>query len=147
MKRFQKLANLTEYLNTFIVPGTGERAVVTTAQADATSKLAQLSGCQVLAARPECHQRGDSDGYSSEISTAFFIIGKRLEPANTPERENRQFADLLKIAGDIVDKITGDISSGSCNLLSGLSLSNVDIVPESSIFGGWTGYSVELMFE
>ena len=147
MRRFQKLEKISEYINSFTVPGTGLKVVVTIAQADATSKLTRLSDRQVLAARPECHQRGDGDGYSSEISTAFFVIEKRLEPANTPEREDRQFSELLTIAGDIVDKICNDISSGSCNLLSGMSLSNVDIVPESSLFGGWTGYSVELTFE
>ena len=34
-----------------------------------------------------------------------------------------------------------------CTLVSGLSLSSVQITPEASIFGGWSGWSIELSFE
>lgn len=85
MKRFQRLISLTEYISTFSVPGRGIRPLVTTAQADATSKLAHLSGIQVLAARPECRQSGNTDSYDTVISTAFFVIDKSLAQASTPD--------------------------------------------------------------
>ncbi len=147
MKRFQRLISLTEYIEGFTLPELGIRPVVTTAQADATSKLQHLSGVQVLAARPECRQQGDTDSYSSVISTAFFVVAKGLGSANTPERERKQFSELLDIASRIVGRIADDSTSGACGLLSGLSLAAVEIVPEASIFGGWLGYSVELSFE
>lgn len=147
MKRFQRLISLTEYIEGFSLPELGIRPIVTTAQADATSKLQHLSGVQVLAARPECRQQGDSDSYSSVISTAFFVVSKGLGPAATPERERRQFSELLDIASRIVERVSGDSTSGACGLLSGMSLAAVEIVPEASIFGGWLGYSVELSFE
>ena len=147
MKRFQKLIKLTEYIGGFSLPARGITPLMTTAQSDATSKLAHLSGIQVLAARPECRQQGDSDSYSSVISTAFFVVSKALGAANTPERESRQYGELLDIAAEIVERITEDATSGNCGLLSGLSLSAVEIVPEASIFGGWLGYSLELTFD
>ncbi len=147
MKRFQRLISLTEYIEGFTLPELGIRPIVTTAQADATSKLQHFSGVQVLAARPECRQQGDTDSYSSVISTAFFVVAKGLGAANTPERERKQFRELLDIASQIVERVAGDSTSGSCGLLSGMSLASVEIVPEASIFGGWLGYSVELSFD
>lgn len=145
MKRFQRLISLTEYIEGFSLPGISP--IVTTAQADATSKLQHLSGVQVLAARPECRQQGDSDSYSSVLSTAFFVVAKGLGSANTPERERKQYGELLDIASQIVERVAADSTAGTCGLLSGMSLASVEIVPEASIFGGWLGYSVELTFE
>ena len=145
MKRFQRLISLTEYIEGFSLPGISP--IVTTAQSDATSKLQHLSGVQVLAARPECRQQGDSDSYSSVLSTAFFVVAKWLGPAGTPERERKQYGELLDIASQIVERVAADSTSGNCGLLSGMSLAAVEIVPEASIFGGWLGYSVEVTFE
>ena len=145
MKRFQRLISLTEYIEGFSLPGISP--IVTTAQSDATSKLQHLSGIQVLAARPECRQQGDSDSYSSVLSTAFFVVAKGLGSANTSERERKQYGELLDIASQIVERVAADSTSGTCGLLSGMSLAAVEIVPEASIFGGWLGYSVELSFE
>lgn len=145
MKRFQRLISLTEYIEGFSLPGISP--IVTTAQSDATSKLQHLSGVQVLAARPECRQQGDSDSYSSVLSTAFFVVAKGLGSANTSERERKQYGELLDIASQIVERVAADSTSPTCGLLSGMSLASVEIVPEASIFGGWLGYSVELTFE
>lgn len=145
MKRFQRLISLTEYIEGFSLPGISP--IVTTAQSDATSKLQHLSGIQVLAARPECRQQGDSDSYSSVLSTAFFVVAKGLGSANTSERERKQYGELLDIASQIVERVAADSTSPTCGLLSGMSLASVEIVPEASIFGGWLGYSVELTFE
>ena len=142
MKRFQRLISLTKYIEGFSLPGISP--IVTTAQSDATSKLQHLSGVQVLAARPECRQQGDSDSYSSVLSTAFFVVAKGLGP---PERERKQYDELLDIASQIVERVAADSTSPTCGLLSGMSLAAVEIVPEASIFGGWLGYSVELSFE
>ena len=54
---------------------------------------------------------------------------------------------LLLIADAILGKISDDTSRNDCNLVSGLSLSSVQITPEASLFGGWSGWSVELSFE
>lgn len=66
---------------------------------------------------------------------------------STPERERKQYGELLDIASQIVERVAADSTSGTCGLLSGMSLASVEIVPEASIFGGWLGYSVELTFE
>lgn len=147
MKRFQKLIDLSAYIEGFPLSEPAVRPVVTTAQADATSKLQHLSGVQVVAARPEARQQGGSDTFTTVLSTAFFVLDKGLGAAATPERERAQYAALLEIASRIVERVCEDATSGECGLLSGLSVASVEIVPEASVFGGWLGYSVEINFE
>lgn len=147
MKRFQRLARLSEYINNFKTPESGLKALVSTAASDATSMMTHSSDFQVVVARPEERQDGGIDNFTSSISTAFFIVCPKLGAVSTPEREAAQYSRALEIADEIVGKISDDISAGNCNLLSGLSISSVDIVPEASIFGGWMGYSVEISFD
>lgn len=147
MKRLQRLIRLSEYINNFKTPVSGLPALVSTAAADATSKLAHSSGFQLVAARPEERQSGGTDAFSSSISTAFFIVCPRLGAASTADKEDMLYLKALGIAEEIVGKIAEDAGSGNCDLLSGLSLSAVDIVPEASIFGGWMGYSIEITFD
>ena len=47
----------------------------------------------------------------------------------------------------ILAYITEEASSYNCQLVTGLSLASADVVPEASVFGGWSGYSIELSFE
>lgn len=122
------------------------KSVMTTAQADATSKLSRLSGPQIVVARSECKQSGDTDGYTSILSTVIFVLDKGLGTSRTEERENEQYVELAGIADAVLARIADDATSGNCGLLSGLQLASVDITPESSLFGGWCGYSIELSF-
>lgn len=147
MKRFKRLKNLAEYLDAFSISDPDLHALMTTAQADATSKLSRLSGVQLLAARPEERQTGDTDTFTATLSTAFFVVEKGLGALATPEKERDQFRRLLEVAGRVMEKVSDDATSGTCGLLSGLSIASVEIVPEASIFGGWLGYSIEINFE
>lgn len=70
---------------------------------------------------------------------AIFVLEKGLGLDKTMDLENVQYRKLLLIADDT--------SGNDCNLVSGLSLSSVQITPEASLFGGWSGWSVELSFE
>ena len=47
----------------------------------------------------------------------------------------------------ILAYIAEETSSQNCRLVTGLALASVDVVPEASVFGGWSGYSIELSFE
>lgn len=153
MNRLQKLHKLTEYLASFKMTVFEDckevylRPMMTTAQADATSKLAHESGVQVLIARPEGDQQGNSDYHIDSLATAIFVLEKSLGQEKTPEREDQQYSRLLQIADAILNKIADDTSGDDCNLVSGLALTSVSVVPEASIFGGWSGYSIELSFE
>lgn len=147
MKRFQRLIRLNKYISHFETPESRLKALVSTASSDATSMLAHLSGFQIVAARPEERQDGGLDNFTSSTSTAFFIVCPKLGSASTPELETEHYSRALEIADEVIGKITDDASSGNCNLLSGLSISSVDIVPEASIFGGWMGYSIEIIFD
>ena len=153
MNRFQKLRKLTEYLSGFRMTVFDDcdtvyiKPLMTTAQADATSRLAHLSGVQVLFARPEENQTGNSDYHRDYIGTAVFVLEKGLGLDKTPDLEDAQYLRLLDIADAIVGKIAEDTSGDDCTLVSGLSMSSVNITPEASLFGGWSGWSVELSFE
>lgn len=151
MKRLLKLANLDKYLSGLTVPSSINpnepvKAVMTTAQADATSALSQRSGQQILAARSELKLSGDSDSYSYVISTAIFVLEKGQGVAATPDTVQRQYDRLLAVADDLLGRITDDATRGRCGLLTGLDLVSVDVTPEASVFGGWLGYSIDLSF-
>lgn len=153
MNRLQKLQRLTDYLAIFRMKVFDDceevyiKPMMTTAQADATSKLAHQSGVQVLFARPECDQQGNSDYHMDTVATAIFVLEKILGPGSAPDLENSQYSRLLLIADAILGKIADDTSGNNCDLVAGLSLSSVTVVPEASLFGGWSGYSLELTFE
>ncbi len=151
MSRLSRLQRLTDYLaglNIHFCGGCGRiNLICTTAQSDATSKLAHLSGVQVLVARPEAHQRGNSDTFREELGTVIFVLEKGLGLDRTEETENEQYLRLLEIADLILGVIAEETSSQNCRLVTGLSLASADVVPESSVFGGWSGYSIELSFE
>lgn len=153
MNRLQKLQRLTDYLASFSMTVFEDckevyvRPIMTTAQADATSKLAHQSGVQVLIARPGGDQQGNSDYHGDSMATAIFVLEKNLGLEKSVDRENAQYARLLQIADAILGKISDDTSGDDCTMVSGLSLSSVIIVPEASLFGGWSGYSLELSFE
>lgn len=145
MKRLERLHRANEYLRGFSLPGYEVVPVRVVSQADATSRLARLSGDQVLIARPELHQDGNSDRHRDSISLAFFVLAKDLGPASSPEAEDELFGRLEKIASDVLTKLADDTTS--CGLLAGLSLTSADVVPENTIFGGWTGYSIDVTLE
>lgn len=153
MNRLQKLLKLTEYLVEFKMTVFDDcdtvyiEPLMTTAQADATSKLAHRSGIQVLFARPEENQTGHSDYHRDYIGTAVFVLEKGLGLDKTADLENDQYRRLLLIADAILGKIADDTSGDDCNLVSGLSLYSIQITPEASLFGGWSGWSIELSFE
>ena len=77
----------------------------------------------------------------------IFVLEKGLGLDKTTDLENVQYRKLLLIADAILGKIADDTSGNDCNLVSGLSLSSVQITPEASLFGGWSGWSIELSFE
>lgn len=145
MKRLARLNNLYSYLENISINGI--KPVMTTDNTDATSSLASASGIQILFARPEMKQVGRADSFSSTIGTLAFVLAKGLGPANTKEKEDRQYAELRDIAAELLAGIERDTTSGACGLLSGLEIVAAEIIPVISVFGGWLGYSIELEFE
>lgn len=153
MSRLSKLQRLTKYLAGLKVGTCGCAgsprigSISTTVQSDATSQLAHLSGIQILIARPEVHQRGGTDSFREELGTVIFVLEKGLGPDKTKESENEMYSRLLEVADAVVATIADETSSQYCRLVTGLSIASVDVVPEASLFGGWSGYSIELSFE
>ena len=151
MSRLSRLQRLTEYLAGLKIHSCccceHIDPICTTAQSDATSKLAHLSGVQVVVARPEVHQRGDSDSFREELWRVSLVWGKGLGRDKSEESDSGQYSRRLEIADLILAYIAEETSSQNCRLVTGLSLASVDVVPESSVFGGWSGYSIELAFE
>lgn len=147
MKRIENLSRVTRYLISFRTDRYPDIVPVPAIEAsDATVKLARLSGDQVLVAYPELAQKGGSDSYSDTVSGAFFVLAKNTPAGQTSQSESDTFLRLADMVSAILDRLAAD-TSGSCDLLSGLALSSVTVTPESSLFGGWTGYSVEFILK
>lgn len=147
MRRLERLRRVNEYLSGFRIPDSGIVPLVAVSQADATGRLTGMSGDQLLIARPELHQGGDSDRCRDSISLAFFVLAKEYGPATTPESEDGMFRRLLDLADRVLSRVAEDSSSSVCGLLSGLSLTSADVVPEYSLFGGWSGWSIDVTLE
>lgn len=153
MKRLQKLARVTEYLTQFQVPGYPDiKPIMTVNQENAASQLQRTSGEQLLVAMPEGRCSGqDSDSFDNSVSFAIFSLSKVNGPARTPETAEIAYAKLLRILDLCLDKIVvdiqGDEKTDPCPMLAGLDLTTVDVIPEFSIFGGWSGYYMEVVLE
>lgn len=146
MKRLKKLIDLTRYLTEFrpddpeIVP----LRIVNHSQA--TSRLVNRSGTQVLIARPETGQNGNSDTYTCSYSTAIFVLEKNLDADRTDQREDEQYSRLLDLASELLTKIENDTGNFDNPYLRDMTIASIEVVPETSIFGGWCGYSIEISF-
>lgn len=147
MNKWRKLIRLNKYLSSFRIDFEGNKIapILTTAQADATAKLAYQSGTQILIARPESTMSGEIGLLSEEVSTAFFILEKAMTSERTDELETEQYDRLLELSLSIIERIVSD-TEGGCDLLPGMVIKSANLTPESSLFGGWTGYSIEIRF-
>lgn len=146
MKKLTSLENLYSYLESLKLDN-GVIPFLTTDNTDATGCLATASGTQVLFARPEAALTCKGDGFSYTINTLIFVLEKGLGTANTKTKENAQYRKLRNIAEDILAILERDTSNNACTLLKGLVLSKIEVVPVTSVFGGWLGYSIEIEFE
>lgn len=145
--RLQNLQNLNTYLKNFRMPVLDCGFLYVTSQADATTALDKLSGDQVLLARPELRQYGDSDSYEETIDTAVFVLAKDLGAGRTQEKENNQFDRLAELTDAVLSKIDKSVTEGDCPLLAGFVLTDLAVVPETQIFGSWQGYSISITFK
>lgn len=146
MRRLENLTNLTNYLTALRVPGVEREPLRVVDEAQATTRLARRNGVQIVIARPELKQEGSADTYTTEYSTAIFVVEKGLASASTEEREDAQFNNLVTIACDLLSQVENDATSGALGM-SGLDIVSTELFPVSSIFGGWNGYSIVLAFK
>jgi hypothetical protein len=145
MKRLEKLTKLNSFLRTLSLADKPEVAFnYVTTESDATSLLDKSAGIQVLIARPELRQSFDDLGVprSTDLDTAIFVLEKNLGAARTAQTECEQFDRLEEVAEDILNLVFESMY----NCTYGLQVSNLDIRPEVSIFGGWNGYSIAISF-
>lgn len=147
MKRLERLTNLTLYLTKFQMPNYDIVPIRVVNHDQATSRLVNQSGIQILIARPEVKHSGNSDSYTEIFTTALFVLEKDLGASRTDSREDEQYNRLLDITSDLLTKIENDAGDFANPYLNSLTLAAVEIVPETSIFGGWSGYSIEITFQ
>lgn len=147
MKRLERLIKLTQYLTGFRLPGTEIVPIRVVNHDHATSRLNTQHGTQILIARPEVKHSGNSDTYTEFFTTALFVLEKDLGTARTDAREDEQYDRLLELTSNLLTKIENDAGDFDNPHLKSLTLTSVEIVPETSIFGGWSGYSIELEFQ
>ena len=150
MKRLSKLRKLVSYLQAFSLDDYRDiTPIMVVNRENATSQLDKVPGDQVLIALPEAREYGtDSDSFKETLSTAFFVLAKINNMAWTPELADETYRRLLEISRAILDKLTSDLTGGEigmpCPLLAGLTLTDVSIMPEYSLFSGWSGWSIEI---
>lgn len=146
MKRLSKLRNLTKYLTAFRLADWPDITPLRVVDGEnATGQLSKASGDQILVALPEARDNGrDTDTFDETVSTAFFVLAKVNGPARTQESADAAYLRLLEIAQAILDRLEFDLTERPCQLLAGLSLTDVNVVPEYSVFGGWSGWSIEI---
>lgn len=147
MKRLQKLTDLTNYLTALRVPGVENPPIRVVDQSQATNRLSFCKGVRVLIARPEIQQNGNEDTYDTTYSTCIFVLEKNLGAGSTEERDDEQFLRLSKIACELLTQIERDAGNWNIPEMRDISLESMSLIPESSIFGGWNGYSIELTFK
>lgn len=153
MKRLQRLARVTEYLHRFRVPSCPDIVpIMTVNQENATSQLARTSGDQLLIALPEGRSGGrDSDTFDESVSFAFLALSKVNGPARTPESAEIAYGRLLGLLDACLEQLVTDLTGGPdgqpCTPLMGLNLTTADVIPEYSLFGGWSGYYMEIVLE
>jgi hypothetical protein len=125
---------------------------MTVNQENATSQLARTAGEQLLIALPEGRSTGrDSDSFEETVSFAMFALSKVNGPARTTESAQIAYGNLLQILDDCLEQLVLDLTGGEtgapCPQLAGLELTTADVVPEYSVFGGWSGYYMEIVLE
>lgn len=148
MKRLARLKDVNDYLKNLHPPaGTEADIVHVVDQENAAAALSRASGDQILVAVPESVEHGEyTDSFTFSISAAFFTLARINGPSRTREAADEAYSRLLSLAQAMISAIESDLTSGGCRLMSGLILSEVRTVPQYSIFGGWSGWSVELTF-
>ena len=153
MKRLQKLINVSNYLETFSVPGyQGIKPIRVVDGENASGHLAKAAGQQLLVALPEVRSFGqNTDTFTESVGLAFFALAKINGPSRTQEVADRTYRELLGVCqaalGRIAEDLIGAPGSGACPLLAGLNITEAAVAPIYSAFGGWSGWSVELTLE
>lgn len=143
MNPFTKLQNLNKFLKDLKIPEIDCKTHFTTANADATSRLDKESGDQLVLARPEMEGRTPTE---AAISTVFFVLSRDLGAGKTPAKEDQQYERLLEKAQTVFYNIK-NATEGRCSQMAGLEMARYSVTPETSIFGSWVGWSVEIIFE
>ena len=81
------------------------------------------------------------------FASALFIITGRLPAADPAMQE--AYSRLLMLLQACLDKLIEDLSGGEtgapCPMLAGLDISTIDTIPEYSVFGGWSGWYMEIV--
>lgn len=143
MNPFTKLLNLNKNLGELSFPDLASKTHYTTSNSDTTSHLDKEKGDQIVVARPELDASSLQTG---SLSTVIFVLDRDLGAGKTPEKEKEQYDRLLDKSVHIFKAIK-DLTESGCNAYSGLTLSKYSVTPETSVFGGWIGWSIELTFE
>lgn len=150
MRRLGKLTKITNYLYNFSLPEhEGLNIVLVVDQDNATSQLTKASGDQLLIALPEGRFSGyDVDQSQENVNVAFFALSKINSPAKTKQLMQATYQRLLSLISDVLERMTEDITGEKagmpCPLLAGINIISAEIIPEYSLFGGWSGYYLEM---
>lgn len=148
MKRLEKLERTLRYLGDFTLPNLNNAPIQAVNGDDATGRLSKANGLQFIISIPECYETGeDTDTYRDQIVLMFFSLARVNNSARTPQAEAAAYATTLARLRDALDKLSRDTTGGQCSDMSGLSVTEATVTAEYSIFGGWSGWSMEVTLE
>lgn len=131
----QQLADSIEALTSFVLVAEDQHA---------TNKLKDRRGVQLVAAMPSAHRDGKPGRPADNHAALFFILAKRL-PDPKEDQELQQYEHTQQIALAIREHIENQQATG-CSIFFRLNIDSIIIEPVFNTFGGWNGWSLQIIF-
>lgn len=103
---------------------------------------------QIVIALPNATLSGNSDSMTGPLGFILFALDKEQAQAATADSRKSSYDRTAELLGSVLRKILDDISGGAdgdrCPLLGGMDASEITVLPEAGIFGGWNGWSATI---
>lgn len=110
----------------------------------ATGKLNDKRGIQLVAVLPSYSAEGMSGRKTDSWTTLFWVIEKG-DPSQSEAKELAQYRRCEEAIHQLKDLIIESQEDG-CSLFWRLEIGSIVIEPEYNAFGGWNGYFMTVTF-
>lgn len=110
----------------------------------ATKKLTDRRGIQLVAVLPSYSASGDAGRKTDSWNTLFWVIEK-ADPSQTEAKELEQYRRCEEAIHALKDAMIESQEEG-CSLFWRLEIASIIIEPEYNAFGGWNGYFMTFTF-
>ena len=104
-----------------------------------------LEGPQVVISLPLAKLTGNSDAMAGPLTFLIYTLEKAQAMTATQYTVVGQYLAMVDLMKVILEKFAADIGGqsayGTCPLLAGMELHEIELLPTAGMFGGWNGYS------